>query len=404
MVLVARRRKARDDSDPETADDILNDLKEYEARTEPVPSHTFSPSSGAPPEQEYDEERSPKGGGFLKYLGGMSPGRGDEDPPHLAMTDGSEAGESDASELRSEGELTSLTELYRGWWPRPSTAAASAASVSSSGASAMVNSVESFEHRKVDNHMIRKDILESPDLSAATLSQYKTGEALRASLVNEEEYDCALAPTDISAASLALKPRDEEDGGGEGGVEQVLTPRARSNFSVDSSSDSRNNGVHGRDVEGDMLSSGFSALFASWWGTSKTNRQGSLLGGGGGVTTDDDASTFGGQGDWDPDDETRTSDEQSLPSKVDSEEQSSLLDTTKNATYQMQRLRTPPEGPETRPKPITSPAGPKEMTPSKLTMTMKSPPRTPSNSRSPGSPHPILHYEAGDTTEDIYDL
>lgn len=393
-VLVTRRRRAPDDdADRDTTDDILNDLKETEARSEPAPTQTFSPSSAGHPEQEYDEERSPKGGGFLKYFGVKH--QGHDDPPHLAMTDGSDAGESDASELRSDGDQTSLAELYRGFWPRPSAAAASAASVSSSGASAMVNSVESFERRKVDNHMIRKDILESPDLSAATLSQYKTSQALRASMVNEEEYDCALAPTDMSAASLALKPRDEEGGGED--VEQVLSAsRVRSNYSEDSSNDSPNNTGRDRDAEGDMLSSGFAALFNSWWGTSKPNRQSSLLGG----STDDD--TYGDRGDWDPDDETRTSDDHSLPSKVDAEEQSSLLDTTKNVTYQMQRLRTPPEGPEKRPRPITAPVGPKQMTPPKSNL--KSPPRTPINPRAPGSPHPILHHEAGEPSDDVYDL
>lgn len=386
-VLLTRRGKAREDENPETTDDILNDLKETEARTEPAPTQTFSPSSGGGnPDEEYDEERSPKGLGFLKYFGAKQ--QVHEDPPHLAMTDGSDAGESDGSELRSDGEQTSLAELYRGWWPRPSTAAASAASVSSSGASAMVNSVESFERRKVDNHLIRKDILESPDLSAATLSQYKTSQALRASMVNEEEYDCALAPTDISAASLALKPRADEGGGED--VEQVLKP----SFSEESSNESRNKTGNERDEEGDMLSSGLAALFNSWWGASKPSRHGSLL-------TDDD--TFGGQGDWDPDDETRTSDEHSMHSKVDGEEQSSLLDTTKNATYQMQRLRTPPEGLGARPRPIAAPVGPRELTtPSKSNM--KSPPRTPITSRAPGSPHPILHHEVGEPTEDVYDL
>ena len=143
--MAIRGRKARDEENPETTVDILNDLKAYEAngRNEPATTQTFSHSSaGGNAEQEYDEERSPKGAGFLKCLGVKQQGRDDDDPPPLAMTDGSDAGESDGSELRSDGERTSLAVLYRGWWSRPSTVA-SWASLSCLGACSLVQSVDS---------------------------------------------------------------------------------------------------------------------------------------------------------------------------------------------------------------------------------------------------------------------
>jgi hypothetical protein len=150
-----------------------------------------------------------------------------------------------------------------------------------------VESVESFEHRRQQQHVLKKDMLDSINTS---LKQPNWGQN-----PNDKTYQCALEPTDVSAATLAIKPRQSSTT-----TASSLVPKLA-------------------------------------WFTSNTKRTIDVN------QSDGDTGTFGG--DWDPDDQSSmasgTSDVFLKATVENKDEQSLLHHSLRNESYKMQRLRTP---------------------------------------------------------------
>jgi hypothetical protein len=143
-----------------------------------------------------------------------------------------------------------------------------------------VKSVESFEHRRQQQHVLKKDMLDSMNTSLKPHWSQNT---------NDKTYPCALEPTDVSAATLAIKTRQSST--------PSLIPKV------------------------------------AWWTTTKRPID----------VQSDDTGTFGG--DWDPDDQSSmasgTSDVFLKATVENKDEQSLLHHSLRNESYKMQRLRTP---------------------------------------------------------------
>jgi hypothetical protein len=140
-----------------------------------------------------------------------------------------------------------------------------------------VEPVESFEHART--HILKKDML---DMSMGKVPYWQG--------TNDKTHPCALEPTDVSAATLAIKTRSSTR-------HSSLVPKV------------------------------------SWWAQQPRDDVES-----GGNTTD-----FEG-GDWDPDDHSIATDDQSAVFSAiveNKDEQSLLQHSLRNESYKMQRLRTP---------------------------------------------------------------
>lgn len=289
--------------------------------------------------------------------------------PNLAMTDCS--GNEDNDEERSEAvsqtgtDHGSLADLYRSFWPRarsPGTLPDS----SSGGQSVSGQSIESFEQqrRQQHSHVIRKDLLESPDFSASALRDMKTGQVW----VHEEQYDCALAPTDISAATLAQD-------------QQIAAPVASTDLENQGSllTADEDDDDHTMDTkttideptlreeiqdEAKRFKNSVSTILGAFLGGRKPSsrpqrsaRHPSELQGEDLVSacTADDDDTFGqATGDWDPDDDDDESGShndvfaglnRSASGSIDEQSLMEHRERSNEKTYQLQRLRTPPPAP-----------------------------------------------------------
>ena len=142
-----------------------------------------------------------------------------------------------------------------------------------------VEPVESFEHART--HVLKKDMLDT----STGIVKYGHG-------ANDKTHPCALEPTDVSAATLAVKTQ---------------------------SSNSRSNSTLIPKV--------------SWWAQQPRDE----------IESIDDTTDFAG-GDWDPDDHSLSTDAQSIgfTATVENKDEQSLLHhSLRNESYKLQRLRTP---------------------------------------------------------------
>jgi hypothetical protein len=157
-----------------------------------------------------------------------------------------------------------------------------------------VEPVESFEHAR-SKHVLKKDMLDMSMMGSAV--PYWLG-------TSDKTHPCALEPTDVSAATLAIKTKSKS------------TTNTRRSSLVPK---------------------------VSWWSNAQQSQQPRD-----GFESSNDADTsFGGGCDWDPDDhsiatmEDRSNNNVFLATVENKDEQSLLQHSLRNESYKMQRLRTP---------------------------------------------------------------
>jgi len=361
-----------------------------------------------PPDDDHHTPQGNKGGFWAGLYQSLSrtaqspPAQNNNDdpaPPHLAMTEGSGAeqdsdldGMSEWQSSDADADADASSSLGFDAGPRAGEASVASPTTtttnslgslenSSSGGGTYESCFERQYYHPTQQLMIRKDLLESPDFSAATLQQYTrplkqqpSTQMLRGNPSTTpmptaaDQFDkCALEPTDISAATLALQPRHDEDAenGAERDVEnQQQKQRRPARLGIQPASPPRGSSATTDQEEGDhvaqeevqeeaqLFSSGLAGIFRSIWGHAGSSNQRTLGGGGTGETTDDD--TFGGRADWDPDDDDSllsggTNDNDNVfdtnKMEINKDEQKLLNHSLKNESYKMQRLRTPPTAP-----------------------------------------------------------
>jgi hypothetical protein len=374
MLNSRRRRRGREswvarmDEDSVQEEDFGDDLEVEEDKGSPARTHAISSADEDdevisshqvndehPKEQPQDAKKT--GASWISLFRAKDP-----EPPNLAMTDGSGNEEEDFEESTSHPgtDNTSLIDQSPGIVPRGRSPATLPDSLSGGGQSVSGQSVESFEfeRRQQQSYLIRKDLLESSDFPTNAIRDAKTRQAW----VQEERYDCALAPTDISASALAKSQhavpcqstRDLENAG------SLLTLEEEDDDdnTAETPMTFEEPAFH-EDLQHETkrLTTNMSNYLASFLGPKQSERRPQRsprrpeeLVGDDSISAGADDDTFDNVGEWDPDDDEQSG---SLTDPFDGLNKGGSIDEQSffenrersNETYQLQPLRAPPEAP-----------------------------------------------------------